>query len=58
MNSMRSNQLVRGIGIGLTVGATIGMLVSPRKRPGKTAVSRVLRTAGDVVDEVSGFMNL
>lgn len=58
MNCMRSNQLVKGIGIGLTVGATVGMLLSPRKRPGKTAVSRVLRTAGDVVDEVSGFMNL
>lgn len=58
MNCMHSNQLIKGIGIGLTVGATVGMLVSPRKRNGKTAVSRALRTAGDVVDGISGFMNL
>ncbi len=58
MNCMRSNQLLKGIGIGITVGATVGMLISPKKRGGKTAVSRVLRTAGDVVDEVSSFMNL
>ena len=58
MNCMRSNQLIKGIGIGLTVGATVGMLISPRKHNGKTAVSRALRTAGDVVDGVSSFMNL
>ncbi|MDR3310652.1 MAG: hypothetical protein LBS90_04835 [Oscillospiraceae bacterium] len=49
--------LAKGLIIGVVAGAAIGFAVTPKNRDARRAVSRIMRTAGDVVDTVSAFLH-
>ena len=55
---MNSMDFIKGIGIGAAAGAAIGMIVSPRKRNGKTMVGKALKAAGEIVDNVTDAMGV
>ena len=58
---MNNMDFIKGIGIGVVAGATIGMAVSPmcgKKKRVKTICGRVLKTAGEIVENVSNTLGL
>jgi len=51
-------EFIKGLGMGMIAGAAVGMAVSMKRRScGKTTVGRALRTAGDIVEGISGVFN-
>jgi len=52
---MSSNGFMKGVAIGLITGAAIGIIVVPKSKQCRRMTGRILRTAGDVIDNISGF---
>ena len=51
---MNNGRFITGLGIGMVAGGALGMVFAPGKKHGaRNAVSRALRSMGDVVDGVS-----
>lgn len=48
---MKENGFLKGVGMGLMVGTSLGMAVSPRRRS-KNVVSKALRVAGDLAENL------
>lgn len=48
---MKQYGFFKGMGMGLVVGTSLGMAVSPRRRS-KNAVSKALRVAGDLAENL------
>ena len=46
---------IKGIAIGLIAGAAIGVAVMPKSKQCKKMTGRFLRTAGEIIDNISGF---
>lgn len=44
--------LLKGIGLGMAMGAGVGMLFAPQKKSAKRTVSKALRAIGDVLEDV------
>ena len=53
---MDSKRFLMGMGLGMVAGGALGMVVAPRKTPGKRTVSRALRGMGAVIDDVSALL--
>lgn len=48
--------LVKGLGLGLMVGAGVGMMLAPQKKPGKRTVSKALQAVGDVLEDIEAAL--
>ena len=55
---MKTMDFLKGMGTGVMVGAALGMLVMPDKRGGKKRLSKMIRAAGDVIEDISGAIGL
>ena len=55
---MHKTNFLVGMGIGVAVGSFAGAAVSGKKKSSKNAVSKTLKTVGEVVDAVSDAMGL
>ena len=55
---MKTMDFLKGMGAGLVVGAALGMIVAPDKRGGKKRLSKMIRAAGDVIEDLSGTIGL
>ncbi len=55
---MKTMSFFKGMGAGMVVGAALGMIIAPDKRSGKKRLSRMIRAAGDVIEELSGAVGL
>ena len=53
---METRRFITGLGLGMVAGGALGMVVAPRKTPGKRTVSRALRGMGAVIDDVSALL--
>ena len=53
---MNKMSFVKGIGVGMVVGAAAGMLAMPKKQ--KFTIGKALRSVGDVVDSVAGAIGM
>ena len=53
---MNKMSFVKGMGIGVVVGAAAGMLAMPKKQ--KLTIGRALRSVGDVVDSITGAIGM
>ena len=48
--------LVKGVGIGMALGAAAGMMLKPQKKSGKRMVSDAMKSIGDMAESISDFM--
>ena len=54
---MTTTGFMRGVAVGVAAGAVIGMVAMPKKKNhGKKMVGKALKTAGELIDNVSGAM--
>ena len=53
MKNMMCADFVKGMGVGMALGAALGMMLMPKKRKMSGMMTRVLRSAEDVVDVLS-----
>ncbi|MDD4715584.1 MAG: hypothetical protein PHT34_03405 [Oscillospiraceae bacterium] len=55
---MKNTEFLRGVGLGLAAGATIGFTVAPKKKgpSTKSTAGRAIRAVGDVVEQISDAM--
>ena len=45
----------KGLAIGIMAGAAIGMIATPKSKDAKRKTGRFLRTAGEIIDHISGI---
>ena len=55
---MKMMDFLKGMGAGMMVGAALGMIIVPDKRCGKKRLSKMIRAAGDVIEDLSGAIGL
>lgn len=55
---MKTMDFLKGMGAGMVVGAALGMIVAPDKRGGKKRLSKMIRAASDVIEDLSGAIGL
>ena len=53
---MNKMSFVKGMGVGVVVGAAAGMIAMPRKQ--KLTIGKALRSMGDVVDGIIGAIGI
>lgn len=53
---MNKMSFVKGMGVGVVVGAAAGMIAMPKKQ--KLTVGKALRSVGDVVDSIVGAIGM
>ncbi|MBQ9045185.1 MAG: YtxH domain-containing protein [Oscillospiraceae bacterium] len=57
--SARSTQtmnIVKGVGIGMALGAAAGMLLKPQKKTGKRIVSDAMQAVGNLTESICDVM--
>jgi len=54
-NMSKMNGFARGIAVGAVAAAAIGIITAPKTRHFRTAASKFIRTAGDIVEDVSNL---
>ena len=54
---MTNSGFIRGMAIGVITGAAIGAAVMPKNRNYKKTTGRFLRTAGEIIENISGLWN-
>lgn len=47
MSSMDSKSFLKGVGMGMAIGASMGMLMAPKKK-GDNVIGRALKAAGEL----------
>jgi gas vesicle protein len=52
INLNNNSDLLKGMGIGIVAGLSIGMIASPRRNK-QNVVGKALRVAGDLADNIS-----
>ncbi|MEG1633974.1 MAG: hypothetical protein RR314_07990 [Oscillospiraceae bacterium] len=52
MNSANNMNFVKGMGMGLIVGTSLGLTVAPRKKT-KNMLGKALHAAGELADNIS-----
>ena len=55
---MKTMDFLKGMGAGMMVGAALGMALAPDKRGGRKRLSKMIRAAGDVIEDLSGAIGL
>lgn len=57
---MNNTTFLRGIGIGVAVGAAMGIAMTPRRQSmlKKSAAGKAIRAAADVMDQITDAMGL
>ncbi len=55
---MKNSDFVKGLGLGMVAGASIGMAIAPKKKRSKSVAGKALRTAGDIVENVSSALGM
>lgn len=55
---MKNSEFLRGMGLGLMAGATLGFAVAPKKKQShmKSTAGKAIRAVGDVVEQISDAM--
>jgi len=53
---MSHMNFVKGISLGLMVGAGVGMMMIPTKKSSKNTISKALRAAGDVLEDIEAAL--
>ena len=52
MSSMDSKSFLKGVGMGMAIGASMGMLMAPKKK-GDNVIGRALKAAGELADNIT-----
>ena len=52
---MSARGFAKGMAIGIVTGATIGIVVSPKTKNVRKTTGKFLRTAGEVIENISGM---
>ena len=52
MSSMDSKSFLKGVGMGMAIGASMGMLMAPKKK-GANVIGRALKAAGERADNLT-----
>ena len=52
MNSLDSRSFLKGVGMGMAIGASMGVLMTPKKK-GDNVIGRALKAAGELPDNTS-----
>jgi gas vesicle protein len=56
---MKAMDFLKGMGAGMMVGAALGMVIAPDKRGGgKKRLGKMIRAAGEVIEDLSGAIGL
>ena len=55
---MKAMDFLKGMGAGMMVGAALGMIIAPDKRGGKKRLGKMIRAAGEVIENFSGAIGL
>ena len=57
---MNNMDFIKGVGVGVIAGATIGMAAAPKKKgsSSKSFAGNALRAAGDIVENISDAMGM
>ncbi len=57
---MNNMDFIKGVGVGVIAGATIGMAAAPKKKgsSSKSFAGKALRAAGDIVENISDAMGM
>ena|GEM_PF-781241 len=58
MMDMTDMRFVRGVCIGLIAGAAVGATLMPRRKNNKNVASKALRTAGEVLEQITDAIGL
>ncbi len=53
---MYNYNFFKGMGAGLAVGMAIGIAIIPKKKTKGTMSGKLIKTVGDIVDNVSEYM--
>lgn len=48
--------IVKGVGVGMALGAAAGMLLKPQKKSGKRILSDAVKAVSDVTESIGDFM--
>ncbi len=51
-----NSAFLKGVGMGLAIGASVGMVLAPRKK-GTNVVGKALKAAGELADNISDAMS-
>lgn len=57
MSCMNSMNFLKGVGLGLVIGAAAGMAATPKKKGGNV-IGKTLKTMGDAISDVVDTMGL
>ena len=57
MSHTTGKNFLAGIGVGLVVGSALGAAMMPDKRRGRHVMSKTLRTAGEIIDNISDMFS-
>lgn len=50
---MNSTTFMKGVGLGMVAGATVGMVVAKNQKKSKSFTNKALKTAGEVMGSIS-----
>ncbi|HIS66166.1 MAG TPA: YtxH domain-containing protein [Candidatus Scatomorpha merdipullorum] len=51
--SLDSKSFLKGVGMGMAIGASMGMLMAPAKKKGDNVIGKALKAAGELADNIS-----
>lgn len=60
VNQMNNTNLLRGMGMGIAVGAALGMAMTPKRKMSlkKSPAGKAIRAVTDVMEEIADTMGL
>ncbi len=50
--NLDSRSFLKGVGMGMAIGASMGMLMAPKKK-GDNVIGKALKAAGELADNIS-----
>ena len=50
--SLDSKSFLKGVGMGMAIGASMGMLMTPKKK-GENVIGKALKAAGELADNIT-----
>ena len=50
--SIDSRSFLKGVGMGMAIGASMGMLMTPKKK-GENVIGKALKAAGELADNIT-----
>jgi len=55
---MENTQFMRGIGVGVAVGAALAVAMRPRHKSVKSTAGKAIKAVGEVVENISDAMGM